>query len=103
MYVHDTQQRYRVSDDFDLEGYKNDDHSLTYSSADSSIDGEEDASIFTLDGMMIDQHESENHFISNDIGISSPSSFVEMEQSIHKLAQSPNGNIEWRGIMPSIC
>lgn len=52
--------------------YKNDDHSLTYSSADS------------LDGMMIDQDESEDHFISNDIGISSPSSFVELEQSIHE-------------------
>lgn len=65
--------------------YKNDDHSLTYSSADSSIDGDEDTSIFTsLDGMMIDHNESEDHFISNDIGISFPSSFVELEQSIHE-------------------
>ncbi|GFH55824.1 predicted protein [Chaetoceros tenuissimus] len=67
--------------------HNNDDHSLTYSSPDSSIDGEEDASVFSLDGMNFDQEESEEHFVGNPgSGTSSPSSsFVELEQSIHEL------------------
>ena len=67
--------------------HNNDDHSFTYSSADSSMSGGEDASVFSLDGMMFEQEESEEHFVGNPgSGTSSPSSsFVELEQSIHEL------------------
>lgn len=64
--------------------HNNDDHSLTYSSADSSIGVDEDASIFSLDGMTMLEGEEE-HFVGTGSGFPSPSSFVELEQSIHEL------------------
>lgn len=49
--------------------HNNDDHSLTYSSADSSIGADEDASIFSLDGMMMLEGKEE-HFIGTGSGLS---------------------------------